>query len=55
MPTKHITDKTWRIIEKETVKAVIATQKPIKETQVLEMLIKKGIENIKEEDYKNIS
>jgi len=55
MPTKHIPEKTWRLIEKETVKAVIATQKPIKETQVLEMLIKKGVKAIKEEDYKSIS
>jgi hypothetical protein len=55
MPTKHITEKTWRLVEKETVKAVIATQKPIRGTQVIEILIKKGIENITEEDYKGIS
>ena len=55
MPTRHISDKTWRLVEKETVKAVIATQKPIRASQVLEMLIKKGIKKATEEDYKNIS
>lgn len=55
MPTKHIDDQTWRKVEKETVKAVIAAQASIRETEVLRLLILKGLEHIKEEDYKKYS
>lgn len=51
MPTKHIDDVTWRKIEKEHVKAVIATQKSLKDADILRILINKGLETIKEEDY----
>ncbi len=51
MPTKHIDDATWRKVEKETVKAVVASQASLKDTEVLRTLILKGIENISEEDY----
>lgn len=54
MPTKHIDDATWRKVEKETVKAVIATQKSIKDTEVLRILINKGLEHIKEDDYRKL-
>lgn len=52
MPTKHIPDATWRKVEKEMVRAVVATQMPIKESQVLNLLILKGIEAVKDSDYK---
>lgn len=52
MPSKHIDDQTWRKIEKETVRAVTSTAKPFKDTEVLKLLILKGIQEIKEEDYK---
>ncbi len=51
MPSKHIDDVTWRKVEKETVKAVVATQKTFKDTEMLKILINKGLENIEEEDY----
>lgn len=54
MPTKHIPESTWRKVEKETVRAVIATQKSIKDTEVLNLLILKGIETITDEDYKKL-
>lgn len=54
MPTKHIQESTWRKIEKETVKAVIETQKSIKDTEMLDALILKGLEEITKEDYKKI-
>lgn len=54
MPTKHIPDSTWRKVEKETVRAVVATQRSIKDTEVLNLLILKGIEAIKDEDYKKL-
>lgn len=55
MPTKHIPDSTWRKVEKEMVRAVVATQKPIKDTKVLNLLILKGIEKITDEDYKKLA
>lgn len=54
MPSKHIPDETWRKVEKETVKAVIKTQKSIKDTDMLNLLILKGLETIEEEDYKKV-
>lgn len=54
MPTKHINDKIWREVEKETVKAVIEVKAPIKDTDVLNWIIKRGLENIEKEDYQNI-
>lgn len=51
MPTKHIDDATWRKVESETVKAVVATKTSLKDTEVLKLLILKGLKEIKEEDY----
>lgn len=51
MPTKHIDDATWRKVETETVKAVVATKTSLKDTEVLKLLILKGLQEIKEEDY----
>ncbi|HGN0302650.1 MAG: hypothetical protein ACLTQE_14460 [Proteus mirabilis] len=55
MPTKHINDNTWRLVEKETVKAVIELKVPVKDTEVLEWLIRKGLESMTEEDYRRFS
>ncbi|CAH9054528.1 hypothetical protein PSEHALCIP103_01052 [Pseudoalteromonas haloplanktis] len=54
MPTKHIDDITWRKVEKEHVKAVIATQKSLKDTDILRILINKGLEVINENDYEKL-
>jgi len=54
MPTKHIDEKTWKKIQDLTVKAVIATQKPIKEGDVLHFLIRRGLENLTTEELKKI-
>lgn len=54
MPTKHIDEKTWRKVEKEHVKAVIATQKSIKDTDILRVLINKGLEVITEDEYEKL-
>lgn len=53
MPSKHIDDVTWRKVEKETVEAVVATRESLKDTEILKLLILKGLENITEEDYIN--
>ena len=52
MPTKHIDEVTWRKIEKELVRAVTTTGKPFKEGEILRLIVLKGIERIKEEDYR---
>lgn len=54
MPTKHVSDETWRLIEKETVKAVKELEKGVSETKVMDFLIKKGIENTNPEDYSEL-
>ena len=54
MPTKHVDEETWRKVEKETVKAVVATQRAIKDTEILRILINKGLENVTEEDYQKL-
>jgi len=54
MPTKHIDDETWRKVEKEAVKATIATKKSIKETEMLRWLILKGLEEITEADFEKM-
>lgn len=51
MPSKHIDEVTWRKVEKETVKAVVATQRSLKDTEILKILINKGLEHITEDDY----
>ncbi|MGH8645752.1 MAG: hypothetical protein ACREX4_15340 [Gammaproteobacteria bacterium] len=55
MPTKHIDDETWRLIEKKAVKATIATNKSIKETEMLRWLILKGLEEITEDDFEKMA
>lgn len=51
MPTKHIDEATWRKVEKETVNAVTTTRAALKDTEVLKILILKGLENVTKEDY----
>ncbi|ARW82150.1 hypothetical protein [Aeromonas salmonicida] len=52
MPSKHIDDSTWRRVESETVKAVIATRTSLKDTEILKLLILKGLDCITEDDYR---
>lgn len=51
MPTKHIDDVTWRKVEKAHVDAVIQTKASIKDTEILRILINKGLSVIENEDY----
>lgn len=55
MPSKHVDEQTWRKVEKETVRAVIAAQASIKETEVLRILILKGLKHITEDDYREFA
>lgn len=51
MPSKHIDEMTWRKVEKETLRAIKEVEIYFKETDVLKMLILKGLETIEDEDY----
>ncbi|NBH74743.1 hypothetical protein [Rodentibacter pneumotropicus] len=51
MPSKHIDEHTWKKVQEETVKAVILTKTSLKDTEILKILIKKGLENVSENDY----
>jgi hypothetical protein len=54
MATKHIKDITWRKVEEKTVKAVIATQTNIKETEMLDYLINLGLKKFEEGDFEKV-
>lgn len=51
MPSKHIDNFIWKQVQEEHVKAVILTKASIKDTDVLKLLIKKGLETISKDDY----
>lgn len=51
MPSKHIQDETWDKVREEFVRAVVLTKAGFKETEILNLLINKGIEKIQDEDY----
>jgi hypothetical protein len=55
MPSKHIQDDLWRLVEQETVKAVISTRESIKNTEMLNLLVLKGLETITEKDYRKLA
>lgn len=46
MPTKHIDDYTWSIIESRTVLATNVINRPVKEMDIMRLLIKFAHENI---------
>ncbi|MDK4685690.1 hypothetical protein [Kingella negevensis] len=51
MPSKHIQDPTWEKVKEQFTRAIITTKTGFKETEILNLLILKGIEKITEEDY----
>jgi len=53
MPSKHIDDATWRLVEKRAVDAVIKLKINVKETTMLKWLILKGLDEMTDEDYKD--
>lgn len=54
MPSKHVDDQTWRKVEKETLRAIQSTNFVFKETEILKILIMKGLEEIEDADYEEI-
>lgn len=55
MPTKHIKDDTWDKIEKIRIKGIIETKTDIKEKDILDLILRKGIEKIDEEDIDKLA
>lgn len=50
MPVKHIPDTTWRKVQNKMVELVVETKLPLKDTEILNLLILKGLEDIKAKD-----
>ncbi len=51
MPSKHIQEPTWDKVKEQFIHAIVTTKAGFKETEILNLLILKGIENITDEDY----
>lgn len=54
MPVKHIPDGVWKRVEKEHVKAIIYTQRHIKESEFVEFLLKRGLLSLKDSDFEEL-
>ena len=50
MPSKHIDQEIWLNIQKKTVETVAYTQEPIKDTEILKILLTIAIKKIKTEE-----
>ncbi|ERF77912.1 MULTISPECIES: hypothetical protein [Gallibacterium] len=53
MPTKHIDEELWKKIEAKTVDVVIHTKKMVKDTDILQAIIQKGMEQTSMDDLIN--
>ena len=47
MPSKHIKDETWELIEDLRIRGIIETKADIKERELLNLILKKGQSLIK--------
>ena len=52
MPTKHIETVLWQQIEAKTVETIIQTKVMIKETDILQEIIRKGLQYISTEELR---
>lgn len=50
MPTKHIDEELWKQVEAKTVDVVIHTKEMAKDTDVLQAIIQKGLEQTAMDD-----
>lgn len=46
MPTKHIDTELWQRIEEKTVETIMQTKVMVKETEILQEIIRKGLQHI---------
>lgn len=52
MPTKHIDATLWQQIEKKTIETIIQTELMVKETDILQEIIRKGLQHTSIEELK---
>lgn len=52
MPTKHIETVLWQQVEVKTVETIVQAKVMIKETDVLQEVIKKGLQHISIEELR---
>lgn len=52
MPTKHIETELWQQVEAKTVETVIQAKVMIKETDILQEIIRKGLQHISIEELR---
>jgi len=55
MPTKHIDDVAWRLVEQQVVKAVTESQTGIKDTKLMNYALIKGLKSLTKEDYMELA
>lgn len=55
MPTKHIESELWQQIEAKTVETIMQAQVMIKETDILQEIIKKGLQHTSIEELKQFA
>ncbi|MGR3807801.1 hypothetical protein [Pasteurella testudinis] len=50
MPTKYINENAWKKIEELTLSTIIQTKFMLKETEVLQVVIEKGLQQLSDDD-----
>lgn len=50
MPTKHIDEELWKRVEEATVNVITKSQTLVKETEILQFVIHKGLQEISDEE-----
>ncbi|MFC1040104.1 hypothetical protein ACFGZ5_11825 [Pasteurella multocida] len=51
MPTKHIDKELWKKIQEKHIEVVTETKTSLNDTDVLKIIIKKGLDTVKHEDF----
>ena len=52
MPTKHIEAELWQQVEAKTIETIIQIKVMIKETDILQEIIRKGLQHISTEELR---
>jgi len=55
MPSKHIKNNTWQRIEALRIKGIIETKADIKERDILDLILEKGLSAIDEIDIDHLA
>ncbi|SMB82310.1 hypothetical protein SAMN05660772_02048 [Pasteurella testudinis DSM 23072] len=50
MPTKYINENAWKKIEELTLSTIIQTKFMLKETEILQVVIEKGLQQLSDDD-----